>query len=365
MAINQPTYSNGSWKEGDKVFNVANIIHGYNLMIFLGVVFCFAGMIFFWKRMKYSWTILQVMLMIAVPSGIFGARLWDVIWDGGWSDFFNFAGLSIHGGVLAGMLFTSPYVWYMRRQVDFRTVYSIVLPNILIAQAIGRFGNFFNHELFGAVVSGDSLNWMGTMKSHMYITTPDGIVGYRAPMFFYESMSSLAGWVILVPFLLRKNWLRPGVIGALYWVWYGVWRTIFEPMKDEPWIVNGFPVATFVSVASIIVGSLLAIYWQWLCRPLSLIQFKRKWTTLAFGWINLFLKVWNQIKLVHRPKEYEKIMPVKPRRKYEFFGPKTESKKKYVLWGPEVPNNVIIWLPITLEERWSKREINQGHKTKK
>ena len=323
-----------AWTEGEKLFNIGNVIHGYNLSIFTGLLVCFGGIVFFWKRMKYSWTILQVMMMIAVPSGIFGARLWDVIWDGGWSDFFNFAGLSIHGGVLAGMIFTSPYVWYMRRQVDFRTVFSIVLPNILVAQAIGRFGNFFNHELFGELISTNkndtTLDWMGLMKEHMWISS-GGVEGYRQPMFFYESMSSLAGWAILVPFLLRKNWLRPGVIGALYWVWYGIWRTVFEPMKAQPWVVNGFPVATFISVLSIVLGLMLAAFWQFVHL------FKNN------EWKNPFLK--SVLGWTKNMNDYERITPVKPRRVFEVFGKKTEEKHKYIFWGPMIPNKVILWIP--------------------
>lgn len=375
MAINQPTGpifdGHKSWNPEDQVFNVANVIHGYNLMILTGVIVCFLGIVFFWKRMKYSWTILQIMLMIAIPSGIFGARLWTVIWDGGWDQFLNFAGLSIQGAVLAGMIFTCPYVWYVRRQVDFRTVYAIVIPNILVAQGIGRFGNFFNHELFGQVVDGNSLNWMGAMKWHMLITTADGVTGYRAPMFLYESISSFVGWAILVPFLLRKNWLKPGVVGALYWVWYGIWRSIFEPMKAEPWIsASGFHIADFISGLSIAVGSVLVIYWQWLYRPLNLPNFKNEKTAKSLAWLQKIFDKWNSFSFVRnviqRPKDFEKITPIKPRRTFELFGKKTDFKKKYVFFGPQVENKVILWIPIEKEERkWSKRELNRGYKAKK
>lgn len=379
MAINQPTGpvldGHNSWNLDDpsapsRVFDIGNVIHGYNLMIFTGVIICFLGIAFFWKRMKYSWTILQIMLMIAIPSGIFGARLWTVIWDGGWDQFFNFAGLSIQGAVLAGMIFTCPYVWYVRRQVDFRTVYAIVVPNILVAQGIGRFGNFFNHELYGEIVSGDSLNWMGEMKWHMLITRHN-ITAFRAPMFLYESITSFIGWGILVVLLLRKNWLRPGTIGALYWVWYGIWRSIFEPMKGEfAWISSsGFHIADFISGLSIAVGLLLFIYWQWLSRPLKLANFKNPETVKKFAGIQKMYDKWNSIGWVKRylqaPRDYEKIMPVKPRRKYELFGEKTDFKKKYIFFGPQVENKVIIWIPIDKEERkWSKREINRGFKAK-
>lgn len=373
MAINQPTYSDGSWAPEEKVFHLGNVIHGYNLMIFTGVIICFLGIAFFWKRMKYSWTILQIMLMIAIPSGILGARLWTVIWDGGWENFFNFAGLSIQGAVLAGMIFTCPYVWYVRRQVDFRTVYAIVIPNILVAQGIGRFGNFFNHELYGGIVSGESLNWMGAMKQHMFIREVGDTVGhYRAPMFLYESMTSFFGWGILVVFLLRKNWLRPGTTGALYWVWYGIWRLIFEPMKGKlAWISpSGFHIADFISGLSIALGLLLFIYWQWFSRPLKLPNFKNPETVKKFAGIQKMYDKWNSIgwvkKYLQAPRDYEKIVPIKPRRTYEFFGEKTDFKKKWIFFGPKVENKVIIWIPIEKEERkWSKREINQGFKAKK
>lgn len=337
------------WDTGEPSWVLWGFLHTYSLTMFLGVIFSFLTVCYFWKRYKYSWEILQIMLIIIVPTSILGARLWYCISEsiGGntdvWHNFWRFSGLSIHGGVFISTACVSPYVYSKRHAVDFRTVWGIVLPSVLLGQAIGRWGNYDNHEVYGHIVSGESLDWMTFLKKGMFI---DG--HYRAPLFFYEFLTSMAGYYLLVWVLLRKNWVRPGVTGWLYLVWYGIVRISMEPFRDNAFIMGqdkggAVPVSIIVAGLSIGFGLLGAIYYQ-----LTPQQLNKLFKTTIF-----------------KAGNYELIQPIKPRR-IAFFGPLVEYKGKY-LWffGEKVPNKVRLYLPIEREDKWSKREINQGYKDKK
>ena len=220
MSIKLPTNPDGSWVRSESSWEIG-FLHTYPITMFLGVLISFLSVAYFWKKQKYSWEILQVLVILIVPGSIVGARLWFLISEGGWENWYILRGLSIQGGVMGALLAGSPFLYFRRHVVDMRTVYGIIIPNVIIGQALGRWGNFANHEVYGGIVSGESLNWMGWMKSHMFIgdtgiTTGDATGHYRAPLFFYESISSIIGWFIMTWMLLRKNYVKPGVTGAIY-----------------------------------------------------------------------------------------------------------------------------------------------------
>lgn len=343
-----------AWNRGQSSWN-AGFLHLYPITMFLGVILAFLTVAYFWKRMKYSWDTLYILVIIIVPTSIIGARLWFLISSGNpdyWHDWYKLEGLSIQGGVMASGLSASLYLWFQRHHIDFRTAAGIILPAVIVGQAIGRWGNFDNHEVYGAQVNGDSLNWLTFIKPHMLINdTSTGIISYRQPFFFYESMINLIGYLLLVWVLLRRNWVKPGATGAMYLMYYGITRIIMEPLRDPADImkVNGFPMSVLIAAIWIAVGLILFIWWQGLTRPFD------KWAQVIFP-----KKILNKFK-----KEYKAIYPVKPRKKF-FFGEEVETKGSILLyWGKEVPNKVKLYVPVVKNEKWSKREINQGYKNKK
>ena len=279
-----------------------------------------------------------MLVIIIVPTAIVGARLWFLIASGdraNWAEFYKFQGLSIHGGVLFSTLASMLFLSYRKKSVVMRTAIGIILPTVLIGQAIGRFGNMDNHEVYGGVVSESSLDWMGAMKRHMFIEGE-----WRAPLFFYESMSSLFGYIIIVWILLQFNLVKPGVTGALYLLWYGLVRVSMEPLRDPVDIMKwgDFPVSVFLAALSIILGLVLLVWWQVFTKPFN------KFT------ISLFPEKWlNKVT-----KSYKLITPIKPRR----FAKGKTTRKKFYLFGEEVENRVKIWLPDARVDKQSKREIN-------
>ena len=97
----------------------------------------------------------------------------------------------------------------------------------MIAQSIGRWGNFANHEAYGAAVK--SLNYLPSfIRENMYI---EG--SYRQPTFLYESLWNLLGFILIIVLRRRPKLLRQGKIAAFYLIWYGFGRMIIEGMRTD------------------------------------------------------------------------------------------------------------------------------------
>ena len=172
----------------------------------------------------------------AVPFGLIGARLYHVATD--WDAFKNTysqipqiwnGGLSIFGAVLGGMLGT----WIGARRVKLRfwVVADCIAPGLVLAQALGRFGNYFNQELYGKP---SSLPWAVKIDpAHRY--APYQADSTFQPMFLYESLWDLLVFFILLRFT-RRYWRRvpAGTVFALYVALYSAVRLPLETMKIDP-----------------------------------------------------------------------------------------------------------------------------------
>ena len=149
-------------------------------------------------------TFLNFFIMM-LPISIVGARIYYVIFEWGnqyaanpisalyvWN-----GGLAIHGGLIAGVLFG---VWYFKRHcINGLRVADAVYPNVILAQAIGRWGNFMNHEAYGSVVPDSFFNgWPSFIKENMYING-----AYHHPTFLYESVGNIIGF-LLITFIYKK-----------------------------------------------------------------------------------------------------------------------------------------------------------------
>ena len=322
---------NIGYEMGTKIFHWS-FFNGYNLSIFFGFLMAFFTAAYFWHRNKIEWEHMQILIIIMMPSAILGARIYALITmtNPVWSDFFNFQGLSIYGGVIGAVGSGSIYVFFRRHTLDYRTTLGIMMPTILLGQAIGRWGNFSNHELYGQIVSGDSLNWMGGLKEHMNISNPhiSTIAHYRAPIFFYEFMGTILAYILIVWVLLDRNWAKPGVTGMCYLIAYGIIRIILQTQRaNVAGSVDYFPgshvpMNYITSGIIIIVGISVTAWWQWLGDIAS----------KKYDWIPAC-------------KQYKLITPVKDVRRF-WVGPK--YKRAFRIWIA-IPNTAI---------KESKREIN-------
>lgn len=192
--------------------------------------------------------LLDLIILVAFPAGIIGARIWYVvgnferefangksnpiaIWDGG---------LTILGGAVAGVLAGYLIVKFCRKYCDPRFTCDACVPSILLAQAIGRWGNFFNNEVYGQTVSMDGWMWLPSwIRNQMHF---NGYTGtflatnmMNVPLFLIEGMFNVAGYFVIVYVfgkLLKKYAVR-GDLTGLYFIWYGITRVIMEPMRNS------------------------------------------------------------------------------------------------------------------------------------
>ena len=129
-------------------------------------------------------------------------------------------------------------------------VLDLVSLGFLIGQALGRWGNFFNREAFGAVT--DSILRMGLYN------TVTGTVEYHHPTFLYESLWNLAGFVLL--HVLSKRRKYDGQVALGYVAWYGLGRAVIEGLRTDSLYLGTFRVSQLLAAASCIVAVIVLVW---------------------------------------------------------------------------------------------------------
>ena len=196
------------------------------------------------------------MLFWGIIFGFIGARLYYVLFEWSYysshiSEIFKIweGGLAIHGGIIAALLtiivYTKKYKVRTIRYLDF-----ICVP-VLLAQAIGRWGNFFNSEAHGPVTTLAHLQSLHIPSFIIEGMKIDGI--YYTPTFLYESIWCLIGFIIIL-IVRRLKITKVGQPFALYLMWYGLGRFVIESMRTDSLMLGGFKIAQIVSVIMVIVG---------------------------------------------------------------------------------------------------------------
>ncbi|MDX2272211.1 MAG: prolipoprotein diacylglyceryl transferase [Cyanobacteriota bacterium] len=165
---------------------------------------------------------------------------WKVlaIWQGG---------IAIHGALLGGMLAIG---WFARyRQLNFWQLADTIIPSVILGQAIGRWGNFFNNEAYGGAIAATS--WI-------QLRLPNGSLVH--PTFFYESLWNLGVFVLLLRLSRRPVPLPAGSLLAVYLIAYSLGRFWIEGLRTDSLMLGPWRVAQGVSLLLIGLGSLLL--WQ-------------------------------------------------------------------------------------------------------
>ena len=122
---------------------------------------------------------------------------------------------------------------------------------LILAQSIGRWGNFFNGEAFGRIVSEDYfqiLPFPEFIKKGMFISGY-----YREPTFLYESIISFLGFIVLIGIRRRKK-LKVSQLTGIYLIWYGMERFIVEQFRSDSLMLGSLKIAQLISILFIIVG---------------------------------------------------------------------------------------------------------------
>lgn len=238
-------------------------ISWYSICILIGVIF--ASILFISECRKYEIsTDFSVNLIFwTVIFGIIGARLYYVlfnldyylaepieilkIWNGG---------LAIHGGILFGLLF----IIFYTHKYKIRTlkVTDMAVVGLIIAQAIGRWGNFFNQEAHGPETTRQFLEGLKIVPK--FVIDGMNIAGtYYQPTFYYESLWCILGFIVLLIIRRVFEYLRVGQLTGIYLIWYGIGRFFIESLRTDSLMLSNFKVAQLVSILFILVGIILLL----------------------------------------------------------------------------------------------------------
>lgn len=198
--------------------------------------------------------------LISFPCAIIGARAYYVIFE--WNDYkgdilgilnIRQGGLAIHGGLIGAFL--AAFIYTRIKKINFLAYADLVAPSIILAQAIGRWGNFMNSEAHGGIVSEEFISkFPKFIQEGMYINGQ-----YYHPTFLYESVWDILVCIILVCILYRVKKGYEGVVISSYMIMYSVGRFFIEGLRTDSLMFGGLRVAQLVSLTGIILGSIFIV----------------------------------------------------------------------------------------------------------
>ena len=203
-------------------------------------------------------------ILWALPIAIIGARLYYILFDlepylADPIQIFNTrsGGLAIYGGLIAAVIVLIVYTRH--NFIDPWLFLDVVAPGVMLGQAMGRWGNFTNHEAYGGETTRqflESLHLPQFIINNMYI---DG--AFRQPTFFYESMWSLLG-LILILIIRKKVAVKRGELFLGYVTWYSFGRFFVEGMRtDSLYFFGGLRVSQVLSLV-LFVGGIALLYYR-------------------------------------------------------------------------------------------------------
>lgn len=236
-------------------------IHLYSVILF--IAFYIGGMLILKEaeRFRIPEDFMINYFFFLVPFSILGARLyyvafnWDYysvskmeifkIWEGG---------LAIHGGIIFGAIWT--IIYCSKWKVNKLRMFDMLVVGLIIGQAIGRWGNFFNQEAYGSPTTVEFLQKLFIPNFIIEGMNINGV--YYHPTFLYESLLCLLGFIILL-IVRRGKYIKTGQITAIYLVWYGIVRYFIESLRMDSLMFKGFKAAQIVSIIMVIIGVLCFI----------------------------------------------------------------------------------------------------------
>jgi phosphatidylglycerol---prolipoprotein diacylglyceryl transferase len=247
------------------------LIHMYGLMLLLGIAAATWLTGIRWVRWGGDWDLIFRCAVWGVAGGIVGARLyhdltsWDEVPSPKWKGVFEVwhGGLGVWGGILFGTI--AGVIVVRRAGVSGFAFMDAAAPGLLLAQGIGRIGNWWNQELYGKPTD---LPWGLKIDPIHQGGLPDKYLGAKAyhPTFLYELIWDLAG-VLLLLWLDRRYTFRPPALFALYVAYYCFGRFFEELLRIDPsHHFAGLRINAWVSVVLFVGAVIFFFWWQVLGR---------------------------------------------------------------------------------------------------
>ena len=227
-------------------------IRWYGIIIATGIVLgiSIANYNCKWREIDYD-NLLNIVLL-SLPIGIIGARLYYVVFEfenykNNIIEAFNIrhGGLAIHGGLIFAI--GTALIYTKVKKLPFIKFADVAAPCIILAQGLGRWGNFFNQEAHGDVVSYEFIKHFP-----MFIQKGMNIEGiYYNPTFLYESTWNLLVFIILMG-ILRKS-KKNGIVFFTYIGLYSIGRFIIEGMRTDSLMLGPIRIAQLVSLSGVLI----------------------------------------------------------------------------------------------------------------
>lgn len=234
-------------------------IRWYSICILVGILLALVLFMREGKRFNIPRDFLFNMAFWVIIVGIICARLYyclfnidlykdhllDIfkIWEGG---------LAIHGGIIGG--FITLLIYTKKYSMSTFKITDITVVPLLLAQAIGRWGNFFNSEAHGVATTYFKLKELHIPEKIIEGMKINNV--YYHPTFLYESLYCFIGFIILL-FLRRYRYLKRGQLTCLYMMYYSVGRFFIESLRTDSLMLGGFRVAQLISIALFVVGLII------------------------------------------------------------------------------------------------------------
>jgi phosphatidylglycerol:prolipoprotein diacylglycerol transferase len=253
-------------------------VYWYGVAYALGLAVAYVVMVGQARRLGHDPMPLGNGLIVVAVAALIGGRLYHVIdqWNACPPAFPEgpcysqdllkiilppYSGLGVYGGIVTGAIAFVVYCRYMK--IDPWAYADVVAPGLFTMQAIGRWGNFFNQELYGPPTNGplgiaiDCAHRVAPYTCDAYPLTTT----HFQPLFLYESISGLIGAAVLIWLARRRpSWYRPGDLLAIFFIWYAIVRFLLENLRTGNWRLEGIPTAQIFSIAFVLVAIVILAY---------------------------------------------------------------------------------------------------------
>lgn len=240
----------------------------YSICIFVGIILAAIIINKEAKRYNIPSSFVTNLVFWCVVFGIIGARIYYVLFNLNYYSKFPMeiikvwnGGLAIHGGIIAGVI--TLIIYCKKYNVSILKMTDIAVVGLILAQGIGRWGNFFNGEAHGGIVSRSFLEGL-----HLPSFIIEGMhIGgnYYHPTFLYESVLCIIGFFVLMGIRGIKR-TKLGNTTALYLIWYGTIRFIIESLRTDSLMLGSIRVAQLISIFMVIGGIIMFIITRINCK---------------------------------------------------------------------------------------------------
>ena len=265
--ISFPGFGIGEFTVNSQAFEIFGVsIAWYALIITIGMITAVTYVVFQSKKIGITFEDVIDFALFTIPIGIVGARLYYVLTEldqfKTFYDVINIrgGGLAIYGGIIAGGITVLCVSYY--KKINFLAFADCVAPGVLLAQGIGRWGNFMNGEAYGY-----ECDWfcrMGLQNSNTLSDFKTFDMVYVHPTFLYESLWNLLGVLLVYLFAKYVHKKYDGQLFIMIFGWYGFGRMLIEGLRTDSLYIPGteLRISQVLAALIFIVAAAVLIYFQ-------------------------------------------------------------------------------------------------------